>query len=183
MARVAMLDEQELMEGEHKELVREIMNRRGPGGLLNLDKTLLVSPDIARGWNACFGALRRAEFVPGRMREACILLIAVMNGAEYEWQQHEAEFVAEGGTTRMMAALRGQDIHNRECFTDSESAALTLCVELTRSVSVCEETARKVLNNLGERGYLELVCIVSGYNMVSRVLVATGLPLERKVVQ
>lgn len=173
--RVRLLEDGEV---EDVELLESIRKRRGVGGLLNLDRVLLHAPAVARGWNACFGAIRTGtRAVEGRVREACILYVAVLNGAEYEWQQHEREFLVEGGTRDMMDALRARDTR-APCWSEVERAALALCEEMTRNVTVKEETAQTALRLLGEKGYVELVCIVAGYNMVSRVLVATGVPME-----
>lgn len=158
--------------------VKAIKDRRG-GVLLNLDRVLLKSLPIAIGWNAMFGAIRsKTVNVPPRCREACILFIAVLCGAEYEWQQHEREFLSCGGTPQMMALLRARNIDTWE--NDLERCCLKLCLEMTIDVKVKDETARAVIDRIGDTGYVEIVTIIGGYNMVARVLIATGVPLEEQ---
>src|SRR5207248_5543559 len=80
------------------DLLAAIRARRPGGKLLNLDRMLLQSPSFAKGWNGMFGAIRGQLALPGKLRELPIMAIAVMNKAEYEWAQHEPEFLKAGGT-------------------------------------------------------------------------------------
>jgi hypothetical protein len=52
-------------------------------------------------------------------------------------------------------------------------------VELTRSVKVRAATLRRVRALLPDAQVVELLVTIAGYNMVSRFVVATGLPVER----
>lgn len=64
-------------------------------------------------------------------------------------------------------------------FDSTDRAALALTAEITRDVRVRDETfaaARAALG--GDRAALELVGVAAAYNMVSRLLVATGVGLE-----
>ena len=72
---------------EVQALIERIKARRG-GALLDLDKALLNAPTIADGWNAFLGAVRTRCVLKGRWRELAILQVAVLNGADYEFNQH-----------------------------------------------------------------------------------------------
>jgi hypothetical protein len=54
---------------------------------------LLHSPAFAKGWNGMFGAIRGQLVVPAKLRELSIMAIGALNHADYEWAQHEGEFV------------------------------------------------------------------------------------------
>ena len=86
------------------ELVARIRARRG-GTLLNLDRMLLNSPAFAQGWNAHLGAVRRELALEPRLRELAVCAVAVLNGADYELEQHAPEFLRAGGTAAQVEAL------------------------------------------------------------------------------
>jgi alkylhydroperoxidase family enzyme len=163
-----------------KDLVDAIRARRPGGKLLHLDRILLHSPAFARGWNAMFAAIRGQLAVPGKLRELCIMEIAVLNQADYEWAQHEKEFLAAGGTKEQLAALKHVPaaMKNDKLFTEVERATLALVDEMTRSIKVSDATMKRVRKALPDDQVVELLGTIAGYNMVSRFLVATGVELE-----
>lgn len=158
------------------DLVESIKARRAGGKLLQLDRMLLHSPEFTRGWNAMFGAIRGKLALPGKLREIAILAIAVQNRAPYEWEQHEGEFLKAGGTEAELAALKKLD---GAPFDEAGKAALQLTVEMTRDVQPKAETVERVRKLLGQQQAVELIGTISGYNMVSRFLLATGIDTEK----
>ena len=68
--------------------VEAVRARRG-GHLLNLDRMLLHSPELTRGWNSYLGAVRTRLSVSPRLREIAICTVAVLNQAEYEFMKDE----------------------------------------------------------------------------------------------
>jgi alkylhydroperoxidase family enzyme len=162
------------------ELVQSIRARRKGGKLLNLDRMLLNSPEFAKGWNAMFGAIRGKLSLAPRLRETAIMAIGVLNKADYEWAQHESEYLATGGSKEQLAALRDVDaaMKDAKLFDEPERATLQLTSEMTRNVSVSEATMKRVRAVLNDQQVVELVGTISGYNMVSRFVVVTGLELE-----
>ena len=58
------------------ELVQAILARRG-GTLLNLDRALLWSEPLARGWNAYIGAVRTQLGASRKLRELAICTVAL----------------------------------------------------------------------------------------------------------
>ena len=81
---------------EPADLVAAIRARRG-GHLLNLDRMLLRSPPLARGWNAYLRAVRSELTLAPRLAELAMCVVAVLNGADYEFGQHAPLFVKAGG--------------------------------------------------------------------------------------
>ena len=162
------------------EIVSAIRARRAGGKLLNLDRMLLHSPAFAQGWNAMFGAIRGKLALPPRLRELAIMSIGVVNRAEYEWRQHEPEFLAAGGTKAQLDALRNPvtALADSAHFDEAERAALALTHEMTTQVAVSDATMRRVRAALADAQVVELVGTIAGYNMVSRFVVATGVEME-----
>ena len=163
-----------------KEIVDAIRARRSGGKLLNLDRVLLHSPNFAKGWNSLFGAIRGQLTLPGKLRELAIMEIAVLNQADYEWAQHEKEYLGAGGSKEQLAALKNVPaaMKNDKLFDEAERATIALTDEMTRTVKVSDATMKRIRKLLPVEQVVELVGTIAGYNMASRFLVATGVELE-----
>ena len=159
------------------DLLEAIKSRRPGGKLLNLDRMLLHSPNFTKGWNTMFAAIRGQLALPGKLRELPIMAIAVINKADYEWAQHEPEFLKAGGTKEQLAALKTLKA-DPKLFDQAELAALQLTMEMTRNVQVKQATIDKIRSLLPDQQVIELVGTIAGYNMVSRFLLATGVEIE-----
>ncbi|MFM7568748.1 MAG: carboxymuconolactone decarboxylase family protein, partial [Betaproteobacteria bacterium] len=122
---------------EPAEIVDAVRARRG-GHLLNLDRMLLHSPELARGWNAHLGAVRTKLSVSPRLREIAICVVAVLNDAEYEFLHHAPELLAAGGTQAQVDALRDPNaaLANTALFDDADRATIELTIEMTRNLRV-----------------------------------------------
>lgn len=164
---------------EPADLVSAIRARRG-GRLLNLDRMLLHSPPLARGWNGFLGAVRSDLAVDPRLRELAMCVVAVLNGAEYEFIHHAPVFIAAGGTQDQVDAMREPDAAARDdrLFDPAERAALALTIAMTREIRVPDAVFTELHRHLDERQVVELVGVVAAYNMVSRFLVALGVEPE-----
>lgn len=163
------------------DLVAAIKSRRAGGKLLNLDRVLLQSPNYAKGWNGMFAAIRNQLALPGKLRELAIMQIGVLNKAEYEWIQHEGEFLKAGGTREQLQALRNGAATgggDQKLFDESERATLALTREMTQNINVSDGTLKRVRSLLPEAQVVELIGTIAGYNMVSRFVVATGIEAE-----
>ena len=163
-----------------KDLVDAIKARRANGKLLNLDRMLLNSPAFAKGWNAMFGAIRGQLAVPAKLRELSIMAIGALNSADYEWAQHEQEFLKAGGSKDQLAALKnpGAALKNAKLFDETERATLALVNEMTKNVKVEAATMARIRKALPDDQVVELIGTIAGYNMVSRFVVATGVEIE-----
>jgi alkylhydroperoxidase family enzyme len=162
------------------EIVNAIRARRG-GGLLNLDRMLLHSPPLAKGWNAFLGEVRNGLELPPILRELAMCCVAVLNGADYEFHHHAPEFLRAGGNERQLEALRNPATaaFNRELFTSTERTCIRLTIEMNRRIDVSDETFSAARAALGsDRLVVELVGVIATYNMVSRFLVALRVEPE-----
>jgi alkylhydroperoxidase family enzyme len=162
------------------DVVAAIRARRTGGKLLNLDRMLLHSPTFAKAWNGMLGAIRSQLSLPAKLRELSIMSIGVLNRADYEWAQHEGEFLKAGGTKEQLAALKDFEKARKDAnlFDEAERATLALNYEMTREIAVSEATMKRVRAVLPDDQVVELVGTIAGYNMVSRFVVATGVELE-----
>jgi len=163
------------------DLVAAIKSRRPGSRLLNLDRMLLHSPNYAKGWNGMFAAIRNQLSLPGKLRELAIMQIGVLNKADYEWVQHEGEFLKAGGTREQLDALRNGAATgggDTKLFDDAERATIALTQEMTQKIDVSPATMKRVRALLPDAQVVELVGTIAGYNMVSRFVVATGVEVE-----
>jgi alkylhydroperoxidase family enzyme len=162
------------------DLVQSIKNRRG-GSLLNLDRMLLNSEPLAQGWNVYMGAIRNSLTVEPKLRELAICAVAVITRADYEYGQHAPEFLALGGRQEQLDAMRdmAKAIEDIRLFTSTERAVLMLAREMTNQVQVSEHCFANLQAALPDtQQQVELVAIISAYNMVSRFLEALQVPPE-----
>ena len=164
------------------ELLQAIRARRPGGKLLNLDRILLHSPNYAQAWNTMFGTIRNKLSLEGRLRETAIMAIGALNKADYEWIQHEGEYLKTGGTKDQLAAMK-KDVakaeKNDKLFNEQERATLALTREMTKNIDVSPATLKRVRSFLNDQQLIELIGTIAGYNMVSRFAVATGLEVEQ----
>jgi alkylhydroperoxidase family enzyme len=161
-------------------LTAAIRARRG-GKLLNLDRTLLLSAPLASAWNHYLGTIRGGLSVDPKLREIAICGVAILNGAEYEFQQHEPEFRRAGGTA--LAAQRLREFATAttypEIFNAAERAVIALTTQMTTNIDVDVETWQQFKTALpDQRIQVEIVGIIATYNMVSRFLIACQIESE-----
>ncbi|WP_395685531.1 carboxymuconolactone decarboxylase family protein [Caenimonas koreensis] len=174
MARLEFVDAS--TPGVDAALVNMVKERRG-GELLNLDKLLLHSAPLARGWNAMFGAIRTGGILDGGVRELVILLVAILNRAPYEFAQHAPVALEEGVPQAKIDAL-GHWAQAGD-FTQRERDALAYATAMTLQVQVPDDVFADVRRHFNEREMVELTATVAGYNMVSRFLEAMQIEVER----
>ena len=152
-------------------LVERIVAERG--SVLHLYQMLLHSPPLAEGWLGFMTAVRQKCALDGALRELIIMRVAVLNGAQYEADQHAPIALKEGMTQAQLDALG--DWRSSRLFGDAERAVLALTDAMTREVQVPEATLAEVRRHLDDRGVVEAVATVASYNMVSRFLEALGI--------
>jgi alkylhydroperoxidase family enzyme len=157
------------------ELLRSIRARRG-GRLLNLDRQLLHSAPLARGWNSLMGAIRGDMKLDSRLRELVILRVAVLNRAPYEFDQHAPVALAEGLSQAQVDAVR--DWQGSVLFDARSRDVLAYADAMTLQVQVPQPLFDALRAHLSDCEVVELTATVAGYNMVSRFLEALQIEIE-----
>ena len=157
-------------------LVEAILARRG-GALINLDRALLWSEPLARGWNGFIGAVRREMSVSPRLREIAICSVAAITGADYEFTHHAPEYVKAGGSQALVQRLRDPDrAAGDPAFTPDERLAIRYAAAMTRTVTVPQPLFDELRARFSETEIVELTAAIAAYNMVARILVALEIP-------
>jgi len=173
MARVPLIDERS--NPDLAPLIEQIKAERG-GRLLNLYKTLLNSPDVAMGWLKLFTAIRQKGKLSERFRELAIMRVAVLNGANYEYQQHVPFAMKAGLTQAQLDALA--DWRKSTVFGPADRAVLDYTDAMTKKIRVGERVFKQVRKIFDDREIVELTTTIAGYNLVSRFLEALHVDHE-----
>jgi alkylhydroperoxidase family enzyme len=107
-------------------------------------------------------------------------VVAVLNGADYEYEHHAPIYVRAGGTEEQAAALKQLDEANFPIglFPELEQDVIGLAREMTRQIQVAGPLKRRLVRTLGAQQTVELIATVAAYNMVSRFLVALSIHTE-----
>jgi AhpD family alkylhydroperoxidase len=143
---------------------------RGARGRISpLYRVLLNSPELAAGWERLFTAIRQKTSVPPRLRELVILRVAVLNGAQYEFEAHVAHALGAGMTQETIDRLREGDV---EGLSSLEKLVLQYTDAITRDLAVPEALYPQLDRHFDAKTLVELTATIAGYNMVSRFLIA-----------
>ena len=121
-----------------EQLVASILKRRGEGGLLKLDRMLLHSAPLCEAWDFFFSKVRGALSLSPRIKELIMCVVAVMNGAHYQYEHHAPLYEAEGATPDQSQALEliEKPNFNRQLFSEEEIDFIELARAMTRDIVV-----------------------------------------------
>lgn len=168
---------------QNPELVEAIRARRG-GELLNLDRALLWSEPVARGWNVYLKAVRTELPTSRKLREWAICTVALLTGAHYEYHHHAPDYLAHGGTKDELDALR-QAIEQKahlapvgNHFSAIENAVFHYAAQMTLNVRVDDAVFAAMREHFDETQIVEITSAIATYNMVARFLVALQIQPE-----
>jgi len=165
MARIPYAD---LQSPATRELVDAIVEQRG--SVLHLYHMLLHSPPVAEGWLAFLTAVRHKCELSGALRELVIMRVAMLNGAQYEADQHAPIALREGVSQAQLDALADWPTSN--AYTPQQRAVLALTDSMTKDIHVPPSVFDAVRPHFSARELVELVTTIASYNMVSRFLEA-----------
>lgn len=142
------------------------------GRVSPLYQVLLNSPPLARGWEQMLSAIRNHNSIPADLRELVILRVAILNGAQYEFDAHAPIALAAGASEEAVAATRIVPLPADAALGPRQRLVLELADMMTRALVVPDELYERVRAEFGVQQQLDLVATVAAYNMVSRLLVA-----------
>ena len=166
-----------------QDLVDAILKRRG-GALINLDKALLWSEPLARGWNVYLGAVRSGLLTSRKLRELGICTVALLTGAAYEYHHHAPDFLAAGGQQKELDALNAlvkADARVSAQHADLgvvEQLVIQYAAQMTLDVKVSDAVFEALRQHFDTTELVELTSAIATYNMVARFLVALGVSPE-----
>ncbi len=168
------------------DLVQAILKRRG-GLFLNLDKALLWSEPLARGWNVYLKAVRCDLPTSWKLRELGICTVALLTGAAYEYHHHAPDFLKAGGTQAELDGLQQvctiyasntAIAQSNQALAAIESIVVQYAAQMTLDVKVSDEVFAQLKQHFDTTQIVELTAAIATYNMVARFLVALGVSPE-----
>ncbi|MEY2621504.1 MAG: hypothetical protein RIT26_1324 [Pseudomonadota bacterium] len=165
------------------ELVEAIAKRRG-GQLLNLDRVLLWSEPIARGWNVYMKHLRQDLSTSPKLRELAICTVALLTGAHYEYHHHAPEFRRAGGSDAELEALANAVAQQPETGVSEnglglrEQLVVQWAAQMTRQIKVDDTLFERLREHFDTTEIVEITTTIASYNMVARILLTTGVMPE-----
>ncbi|KAK7890868.1 hypothetical protein LTR67_008081 [Exophiala xenobiotica] len=163
-------------------ILNRVLTRRGPEGLLPLDRALLHSFPVADAWNTFLGAIRNQTKLSDSLREMLICRVAVLNEADFEWDHHAPILVKAGFPAENLDVLKAPDLEQQLAtgsgsgsgfeLSSKDLAALLYTDEMTKNVKVASSTFRRLQEHFNHREIVEITATIGAYNCVSRFLVA-----------
>ena len=171
------------LKAQPQDLVDAILKRRG-GTLINLDKALLWSEPLARGWNVYLKAVRTDLPTSPKLRELGICTVALLTGAAYEYKHHAPDFLTAGGTQAELDALNvvvQADARNsaaHPALGAVEQLVVQYAAQMTLDVKVTDAVFDALRQHFDTTEIVELTSAIATYNMVARFLVAMGVSPE-----
>ena len=163
-----------------QDLVDAILARRG-GKLIALDRALLWSEPLARGWNVYMKNVRTGLSASRKLREIGICTVALLTGAHYEYVHHAPDFIAAGGTQAELDALQrvlqgdARQTVNDAALGEMERLVIQYAAQMTQDIKVEEALSAALCARLTTTELVEITAAIASYNMVARFLVALGV--------
>ena len=167
---------------ETKQAYKQLSIRRAPNPLQPLDLTLLHAPPVASGWSSFLGAIRTQTSLSADVREICICRVALLNGAEYEWEYHLPILRKEGGVGdqgvaelkagRPLKIEHGAEAAVEKGLSEMQWAVVDYTDTMTRNVQVPDGIFARLKRWFGKQEIVEITATIAAYNCVSRFLVA-----------
>ena len=146
--------------------------RAGANGPFNV---LLRSPemgDIAQQFGA---SMRFNKSMPPKLNEMAIIIVARYWTAQYEWYAHKRAALQAGLNPAIVEAI--QTGKRPASMAKDEAAVYTFCTELLNTKHVSDATFQAAKDLVGEKGVVDLMGVMSWYQMVSMLLNVDRYPL------
>jgi 4-carboxymuconolactone decarboxylase len=146
--------------------------RAGANGPFNV---LLRSPemgDIAQQFGA---SMRFNQAMPRQLNEMAIIITARYWTAQYEWYAHKRAALQAGLNPAIVEAI--QNGRRPATMAKDEAAVYTFCTEVLNTKHVSDATFQTAKDAVGEKGVVDLMGVMSWYQMVSMLLNVDRYPL------
>jgi 4-carboxymuconolactone decarboxylase len=146
--------------------------RAGANGPFNV---LLRSPemgDIAQQFGA---SMRFNPSMPRKLNEMAIIITARYWTSQYEWYAHHRAALDAGLSPAIADAIAAG--RRPTGMQKDEEAVYTFCTELLHTKQVSDATFKTTKDAFGEKGVVDLIGVMSWYQMVSMLLNTDRYPL------
>jgi alkylhydroperoxidase family enzyme len=122
-------------------------------------------------------AILSRQQLDAKLRELVILMVAKIEGGEYEWIQHVPIAHSVGVTHEQVEAIE-QGAIDRPCFSEAERAVLHLTEQIVNRVRADEAVVKAAMRFLSPREIVELILAIGFYMMMARLTETTRTDLD-----
>ena len=137
---------------------------------------LLRTPELMARLQKVGEYLRFESTLCPRIKEFATLVIARQWTQHFEWETHGPLALRLGTQQVTLDALA--EGSRPISMSEEETLVFDFIHELTSNRGVCDDTYRKAIEALGERGVIDLVGIIGYFTMISMVLNVAHTPAE-----
>ncbi len=115
--------------------------------------------------------------VPARLRELAIIRISHLNNCDYEFEHH-----SQFGLNRL--GFTQQDIDSicegagAAGLSDLDSYVIRLVDQLREPNGVSDDVVDKLMDELGEDSFTELMFTIGNYESMTRIINVLGVPMD-----
>jgi 4-carboxymuconolactone decarboxylase len=119
--------------------------------------------------------MRFNQSMPRKLNEMAIIITARYWTAQYEWYAHKRAALQAGLNPAIVDAI--QNGRRPAGMQKDEDAVYTFCSELLNTKHVSDATFQTAKDTVGEKGVVDLMGVMSWYQMVSMMLNVDRYPL------
>ena len=146
--------------------------RAGAEGPFNV---LLRSPEMGNIAQQFGASMRFNQSMPRKLNELAIIITGRYWTAQYEWMAHKRAALAAGLSPAIVDAIA--EGRRPTGMQKDEDAVYTFCNELLNTKHVSDATFAMAKDAVGEKGVVDLMGVMSWYQMVSMILNVDRYPL------
>jgi alkylhydroperoxidase family enzyme len=172
-ARLAPLKDTEFTPEQVERLAK---SRTKDGGVLNIFRTLVRSPDAFRAFSWWGGYVLGRNSLTPRDREIAILRVGWLCKSGYEWTQHHRIGLQSGLSAEEIERIKQGA--GADGWTVAERALIGAVDDLNRDHFVSNASWNELAAHYSERQCMDLVFTVGQYTQVSMILNSFGVQLD-----
>jgi len=162
------------MNPAQRKMVEDLVSgpRSGAGGPFNV---LLRSPEMGNIAQKFGASMRFNADMPRKLNEMAIIITGRYWTAQYEWYAHKRAALDAGLSPAIVEAI--QNGRRPTGMSKEEDAVYTFCTEVLNTKHVSDATFLAAKNAFGEKGVVDLMGVMSWYQMVSMLLNVDRYPM------
>jgi 4-carboxymuconolactone decarboxylase len=146
--------------------------RSGANGPFNV---LLRSPEMGNIAQKFGASMRFNKDMPRKLNEMAIIITGRYWTAQYEWYAHKRAALDAGLSPAIVDAI--QNGRRPAGMTKDEEAVYNFCTEVLNTKHASDATFAAAKNAFGEKGVVDLMGVMSWYQMVSMLLNVDRYPM------
>jgi len=165
---------------QDEELSAEIQERLSQLPPLNVFRMMAKTPANFNSLLEFASTILFSLELDARKREIAVLRVAYTTGSNYEWVQHIQVAKQVGVTDQEIEIIGAEDPVSG--LDDEGNLLCRVADEISRDVRLSDQALASIMKLYGERQAAELILCCSYFNMLSRILESTRVPLEEQPV-